>query len=252
MKFATTNAFLTRTLAKVVAMLVLDNVETGYGKRQVLFKVSCAVQPAEILAVIGPNGSGKSTVLRVVAGLIPMWGGTIVFNNHHLNGSKAYHNFARGISLSPQGNRVFGDFTVLQNIAMGGIALGSKELLIRTDEILTLFPALRDRLQTRADKLSGGEQQMVALARCLVSKPRLLLLDEPSLGLSPKLIQTVFEKVLEINEATGVTVIIVEQKVREVLGICHRVCAMKLGTVAFDGSPREILDDIQHMKRIFL
>jgi branched-chain amino acid transport system ATP-binding protein len=233
-------------------MLEIKALDTGYGKKQVLHSVSMEVRAGEIVAVIGPNGSGKSTVLKTVCGLLPVWKGQILFDGAPLNGSSPAMNISRGITFAPQGNRVFGELTVQENLETGGFHMQKNELGGRIESVLKLFPILRERIQQEAGKLSGGEQQMLAFARALIPQPKLLMLDEPSLGLSPPLIKTVFEKIVEINRETKTTILIVEQKVREVLEICNRVYSLKLGEVAFAGSPDELKGNKAKLRELFL
>ena len=233
-------------------MLAIRELETGYGKKQVLFGLSMEVREGEIVALIGPNGAGKSTVLKTVCGLIPAWKGEIWFNGSPVNGTMPARNVARGITFAPQGSRVFHDLTVKENLEVGGSQLPRKVVRERIEHILQFFPALKERTRQDAGRLSGGEQQMLALARALVQKPKLLMLDEPSLGLSPNLVRTVFEKIVEINRENKLSIFIVEQKVREVLEICNRVYSMKLGKVAFEGRPEELRDDKTKLKNLFL
>jgi len=233
-------------------LLEVKDLETGYGKKQVLFGVSLEADAGRIVALIGPNGAGKSTVLKAVCGLIPAWKGEIGFNGAAIHGSTPAQNVGRGITFAPQGNRVFDELTVKENLEIGGFWLDKKELKRRSEEVLELFPVLKDRLSQESGKLSGGEQQMLALARALIPKPRLLMLDEPSLGLSPNLVSEVFEKISRINRDTGITIMIVEQKVKEVLNICHRVYSLKLGKVFFAGSPDQIKQDKDRLRSLFL
>ena len=232
-------------------MLQISELETGYGQKQVLFGPSLEVRSGEIVALIGPNGAGKSTVLKAVCGLIPVWKGEVRFEGVRLNGSTPAHNVSRGITFCPQGNRVFGSMTVLENLEVGGFQLPRADLRKRIEEVLAMFPVLKERNRQEAGRLSGGEQQMLALARALVPKPKLLMLDEPSLGLSPNIVETVFEKVRHINQETGVTVLIVEQKVRDVLRIAKRAYGMRLGRIALEGNPSEVLVG-DNLKRLFL
>jgi len=232
-------------------MLETRNLEAGYGEKQVLFGVSLEVRQGEIVALIGPNGAGKSTVLKAVCGLVPTWKGEVRFGGMSLNGSTPAQNVARGITFCPQGNRVFGDMTVRENLEIGGFQLPSREIGPRIDAVLSLFPVLRERLKQDAGKLSGGEQQMLSLARALVPKPKLLMLDEPSLGLSPNLVAAVFERTIQVNRETGVAVLIVEQKVREVLRIAGRVYGLRLGQIAAQGTPDQIAAG-DNLKRLFL
>lgn len=233
-------------------MLQIRELDTGYGKKQVLFGLSMEVRNGEIVALIGPNGAGKSTVLKAVCGLIPTWRGKIRFDGTATNGSTPAQNVARGITFAPQGNRVFTDLTVMENLEIGGFQLPRKELRGRIAQVIEMFPILKDRAKQDAGNLSGGEQQMLALARALIAKPKMLMLDEPSLGLSPNLVRSVFGKIAEINRDTGVSILIVEQKVREVLRVCNRVYSLKLGKLAFDGTPDELQDDKAKLKELFL
>lgn len=233
-------------------MLEIRDLETGYGKKQVLFSISLEVREGEIVALIGPNGAGKSTVLKAVCGLIPTWKGEIRFGGVPTNGSTPAQNVARGMTFCPQGNRVFDELTVRENLEIGGYQLPRKDLKGRIEEVLSVFPALKSRLKQRAGRLSGGEQQMLSVARALVPKPKLLMLDEPSLGLAPNVVQSVFEQVVRINREAGVTILIVEQKVREVLAISQRVYSLKLGRVAFGGRAEELRAETETLRGLFL
>jgi len=239
-------------MATETNLLQAKDLEAGYGKKQVLFGVSLEVRPGEVVALIGPNGAGKSTVLKVVCGLIPAWKGEVRFSGSPIDGATPAQNVARGITFAPQGNRVFDELTVRENLEIGGFQLEKKELKARMEAVLELFPILRDRMKKDASKLSGGEQQMLALARALMPKPKLLMLDEPSLGLAPGLVKDVFEKIAQIGQGTGVAILIVEQKVREVLAICQRVYSIKLGKIAFSGRPDELKGDKEKLRQLFL
>ena len=232
-------------------MLEIRKIETGYGKKQVLFATSLKVKQGEIVAVVGPNGAGKSTILKAICGLLPVWSGEILFDNKPISGSSPAKNVSRGITFCPQGNRVFDELSVMENLHIGGIHLRATELKERIEEVVQLFPILKDRLRQNAGRLSGGEQQMLALGRALIPKPKLLMLDEPSLGLSPNLVSTAFERISSLNSDTGVTILIVEQKVREVLKLCHRVYGLKLGRVAFAGQPEKLMEH-DELRRVFL
>ena len=232
-------------------MLKINELHTGYGKKPVLFGTSLEVNKDEIVAVIGPNGAGKSTILKAVCGLIPVWEGNIHFDETCINNSTPAKNVKRGITFCPQGNRVFNDLSVSENLQIGGIHLNKKEIAVRIDEVLQLFPMLKERLKQNAGTLSGGEQQMLALGRALIPRPRLLLLDEPSLGLSPNLISTAFERIKQVNKDKSVAILIVEQKVRKVLEICRRVYGIKLGKVAFEGLPEELMEH-KELRKVFL
>ena len=234
------------------ALLGIDSLETGYGKKQVLFGVSIKISEGEIVALIGPNGSGKSTTLKTICGLLPIWKGALSFNGTRINGSSPAQNVARGITFAPQGNRVFDDLSVMENLEIGGYQLKRKLLRERIDQVLEMFPALKKPLRRDAGKLSGGEQQQLAVARALIPEPKLLMLDEPSLGLSPNLVRAVLDKIVELNKENNVSILIVEQKVREVLNICDRVYSLKLGRIAFEGQPDELKEDRAKLKELFL
>ena len=233
-------------------MLEIRELETGYGQKQVLFGLTMEVREGEIVALIGPNGAGKSTALKAVCGLIQSWKGEIRFNGSLINGATPAQNVAYGITFSPQGSRVFHDMTVMENLEIAGFQLPRKDAKARITKVLDFFPLLKKRTRQDAGNLSGGEQQMLALARALVPKPKLLMLDEPSHGLSPNLVREVFEKIVEISSDSGVSIFIVEQKVREVLEICNRVYSMKLGKVAFEGLPDDLKHDKAKLKQLFL
>lgn len=226
--------------------------EAGYGKKVVLRNISLSVRAGEIVGLIGPNGAGKSTLLKLLIGLIRSKGARLIFESVDISGRSVEENVEGGISFVPQGSRVFGELTVRENIEMGGYLIkDKKEFSTRIDDVCTLFPILRERARGGAGKLSGGEKQQLALARALMLKPKLILLDEPSLGLSPKLVTTALATIRRINQEHGTTVIIVEQKVRELLQISQRVHALRMGEIVFSGSPSE-LQTGDALKRIFL
>jgi branched-chain amino acid transport system ATP-binding protein len=233
-------------------MLEIRELETGYGKKQVVFGLSLDVREGEIVALIGPNGAGKSTVLKAVCGLIPAWKGEIRFNGTSTNASTPAQNVASGITYAPQGNRVFVDLTVMENLEIGGYPLQRKEAKEGIAQVLDVFPVLTERLRQDAGRLSGGEQQMLALARALVPKPKLLMLDEPSLGLAPNFVATVFKRIADIRGGAGVGILIVEQKVCEVLEICDRAYSMKLGRAVFAGRPDDLKQDKAKIRDLFL
>jgi branched-chain amino acid transport system ATP-binding protein len=220
-----------------MALLELNDIDAGYGGKQVLFNVSLRVDKGEIVAIIGPNGSGKSTALKAAFGLVPVWRGEVLFDGITIHGTHSVHNVAGGISFAPQGDRVFDNLTVAENLEVGALHLPTAERRKRLGAVFQLFPILAERAREPAGSLSGGQQQMVALARALVPQPALLLLDEPSLGLSPNLMRVIFEQIAKINRELDTTVLIVEQKVRAVLELCHRVYALKLGSCVFCGQP---------------
>jgi branched-chain amino acid transport system ATP-binding protein len=233
-------------------MLEIKNLNTGYEKKQVLFDASINVKQGEIVSVIGPNGSGKSTLLKAVCGLIPIWSGKVLLNGKKLNGYEPPDNLKLGMSFCPQGNRVFDDLSVKENLEVGGYILKKEKLKKRTNEVLEIFPALNERLNQEAGSLSGGEQQMLAVARALIPEPEILLLDEPSLGLAPYLVKELFDKLVELNTQLGITILIVEQKVNDVLAISNRTYGLRLGKIAYDGNSKDLSYNKEILKELFL
>lgn len=209
--------------------------------------------PRQIVALIGHNGAGKSTLLKAVFGLLPVWSGEVQYDSTPLHKQTPRQLLKHGMVYIPQGNRVFGDLTIRENLEVGGVTLPTKQARMEgIERALTFFPALRDKLKQRAGTLSGGEKQMVALANALVLSPKMLLLDEPSLGLSPSLITDALARIQQLNRENGVSILIVEQKVREVLAICHRVCVLKVGKVTYDGPPDELRTNRDRLREVFL
>jgi branched-chain amino acid transport system ATP-binding protein len=233
-------------------MLEIKSINTGYEKKQILFDLSMNVNAGEIVSIIGPNGAGKSTILKAVSGLLPCWSGEIIFDKQNLNGNHISKNISLGITFAPQGNRVFDELSVKENLEIGGINLPKQKLLERIEVSVTLFPLLGERFKQSAGSLSGGEKQMLAVARALIPEPKLLLLDEPSLGLAPNLLNDVFNKIVVIKKEMNLSVLIVEQKVKEVLAISDRVYSIKLGKNAFEGKPEELLNNKEKLKELFL
>ena len=233
-------------------LLVVDAVVSGYGKRQVLNGVSVDVAPGEIVALIGHNGAGKSTLLKAVFGMLPVWTGRVAVDGIRLEAPRPRELLRAGVGYVPQGNRVFTDLSVRENLEMGGVTLPDGALLKEgIERVFTLFPALKKRLSQRAGTLSGGEKQMLALGSALVLSPRLLLLDEPSLGLAPPLVTVALERIQQISCDTGAAVLIVEQKVREVLKFARRVYVLRNGQVSFSGAT-ELLTDEAKLREVYL
>ncbi len=230
----------------------VEALVAGYGKKQVLNGVSLEVAPGEIVALIGHNGAGKSTLLKAVFGLISVWRGQVFYNGVVVGSPKPRELLRSGIAYVPQGNRVFSDLTVRENLEMGGTTLPTKQAVSEgMERVFTLFPSLKERLKQRAGTLSGGEKQMLALGNALILSPKLLLLDEPSLGLSPPLVLQALGRIQQISKDAGMTVVIVEQKVREVLKIAHRVCVLRMGQVSFTGPANELNDDAR-LREVYL
>jgi len=232
--------------------LRVADLVTGYGKKQVVNGVSLAVGRGEIVALIGHNGAGKSTLLKAVFGLIPIWQGQVFLDGQAVRSPKPRELLRAGASYVPQGNRVFTDLTVRENLEMGGVTLPDRQRLREgMTRVFTLFPALKERLTQRAGTLSGGEKQMLALGNALILSPRVLLLDEPSLGLAPLLVSEALGRIQQISRDSGVTVLIVEQKVREVLKIAQRVCVLRNGRVSFIGATDELKSE-QRLREVYL
>ncbi|MDJ0746711.1 MAG: ABC transporter ATP-binding protein [Xenococcaceae cyanobacterium MO_167.B27] len=224
-------------------LLSVEALVTGYGNKQVLNSISVQVAPGEIVALIGHNGAGKSTLLKAIFGLLPIWQGKISFQGKVLRSAHPSQLRRQGVVYVPQGSRVFADFTVGENLEMGGLII-SNQMRIQEgiERVLTLFPSLKSRWYQKAATLSGGEKQMLALATALILSPRLLLLDEPSLGLAPRILSQAFALIQQINADLNVAVLIVEQKVREVLKIAHYVYVLRNGRVSSSGTPARFDD----------
>lgn len=232
--------------------LEIESLVTGYGKKQVVGGVDLTIAPGEIVALIGHNGSGKSTLLKAIFGLLPIWRGRVLLEGRPIGEPAPRKWLSMGVAYVPQGNRVFGDLSVRENLEMGGVTLREKRQSgERIEEVLMLFPDLRPRLGQRAATLSGGEKQMLALATGLITQPKLLFLDEPSLGLAPTLVAQALSHVNEISQQAKVAVLIVEQKVREVLKIARRVYVLRNGQVSFTGAA-ETLRNESKLREVYL
>jgi branched-chain amino acid transport system ATP-binding protein len=216
-------------------VLNVGNLNAFYGKKQVLFGIDMMLPERRIAAVIGPNGAGKSTVLRAVFGLGPQREGTIRFNDADVSRSAPPQNIAAGIAFVPQGARVFRDLTVFENLRMGGYTLASDVLASRSNEAMTLFPVLRERGTQKAGALSGGERQMLAFGMALMLRPRLLLIDEPSIGLAPMLVTQIFDTIIRIRDELGTAVLIVEQQAQQILRVADQVFVIRAGRLISQG-----------------
>lgn len=230
-------------------MLKLEKVDTNYGVVAMLREVSLSVDAGELVCILGPNGAGKTTIFRAISALLPLARGRIEVMGKDLASVRTESLSALGVGFVPEGRRLFADISVRDNIRLGyeaqGHATGFDE---RLDEMLDLFPRVRDRIRQRAGTLSGGEQAMVALARALVGKPKFVMMDEPSLGLSPKLIDEYFDTVAEVNRR-GTTVLLIEQNAEMALSIAHRGILLTKGRVAAAGSAADLLssDAVRHL-----
>ena len=222
-------------------LLSVNNISIGYKGLLAVQDVSFNVDKGEVVSLIGSNGAGKSTIIKTIAGLLHPQIGEIMFNNMPINRTPAYDIVKQRISMVPEGRRLFGRLSVLDNLLLGAYALKSnQETEEALENVFALFPVLKERRGQRADTFSGGEQQQLAIARGLMSKPSLLMLDEPSLGLMPKLVSEIFRIVREISEK-GVTVLLVEQNVFEALQISHRAYVLQTGRIVLEGRGDELL-----------
>ena len=232
-------------------MLQIKNLESGYGKMQVLFGVDLDVKPNDVVVLIGPNGAGKSTLLKSIFNLVDIYKGSISYKNKNITKIPTHELIELGIGFVPQGRQVFGTLTVKENLEMGAFLTKEEELIEnRLNEVVDVhFPDLRKKLSDYAFNLSGGQQQMLAIGRALMQDPQLLLLDEPSLGLAPKIMKDLFKKIIQINEE-GVAVIIVEQNARQATKIADKIYVLEDGKIALSGN-KDILKD-KRIEKIYL
>jgi branched-chain amino acid transport system ATP-binding protein len=232
--------------------LELRDVTTGYGDVAVVRGATMRFPERRITTIIGSNGAGKSTVIKAAAGVLRAWAGKVLSNGEDITGEPAYRRVSRGIGYVPQGRIVVPEMTVRDNLEIGAHILGGDRAAIEAaiGRVMELFPALKPRMKQHAGTMSGGEQQMLAIGRALMTSPKVIMLDEPSLGLSPKLVDVVFGKLLALRDE-GMTVVMVEQKASRALAVSDRGYVMHLGRVAFEGAARDILDN-GDVKRLFL
>ena len=221
-------------------MLTLDGVCAGYGGLQILQEVSFEVRAGEMFALIGANGAGKTTTLRTISGIYRPTTGSITFEGRNLAALPSHEIVALGISQSPEGRQIFGSLSVRDNLMLGATRRADRASIGQElDYLVSLFPVLGERMNQSGGTLSGGEQQMLAIARALMAKPRLLLLDEPSLGLAPMLVNRIFAVISRLKE-TGVTILLVEQNARKALEIANRAYVMETGRIILAGDAREL------------
>jgi ABC-type branched-subunit amino acid transport system ATPase component len=223
-----------------VTVLEAREVVSGYGEVEILHKVSIRVEEEEIVTIIGPNGAGKSTLLKTVFGLLPCKSGRVFFGGEDVTGRSPEAMVRKGMSYVPQSDNVFPTLTVQENLEMGAF-IRRDDYRSKMEEVLALFPDVLERRHTRAGKLSGGQRQMLALARALMLEPRILLLDEPSASLAPNMVELVFAKILDINRS-GVSIIMVEQNARESLKLSHRGYVLAMGQNRLEGSGESLLE----------
>jgi branched-chain amino acid transport system ATP-binding protein len=223
-------------------MLVMDNVHTYYGHIHALRGISIRVERGEIVTLIGANGAGKTTTLKTISGILHPRQGKVTFEGNDVSRTAAHQLVKAGIGQSPEGRRIFSRMTVIENLKMGAFTRDQKEIQPDIERVFTLFPRLKERIGQLGGTLSGGEQQMLAIGRALMSQPRVLLLDEPSLGLAPILVQQVFHTIKEINEQ-GTTILLVEQNALQALSIANRGYVLQTGEVRLTGPANELIQN---------
>jgi branched-chain amino acid transport system ATP-binding protein len=226
-----------------VRLLELSGLEVAYGGIKAVKGIDLAVERGELVSLIGANGAGKTTTLKAICGLVPARAGEVRYDGATITGTPSFRLVERGLAMVPEGRGVFRQLTVQENLAMGAFVRKDRDA-VRRDlaRVFELFPRLDERRSQSGGTLSGGEQQMLAIGRALMSRPKLLLLDEPSMGLAPLLVRRIFETVREIA-AQGVTILLIEQNARRALEIAHRGYVMESGTIALSGSAAELLAD---------
>ncbi len=231
-------------------LLTVDRVTSGYGDMEVLREVSIHVDKGEIVSIIGPNGAGKSTVMKVIFGQLRPWQGAITLDGADISRLAPYEIVTRGMCYVPQVANIFTELTVEENLELGAFALEGRDVGERKARIFALFPRLEERARQKAGKMSGGERQMLAMGSALMLDPHVLLLDEPSAGLAPKMVDVIFERIRRVNE-TGVAILMVEQNARESLKMAHRGYVMANGRNRFEG-PGPALADDPEVARLYL
>jgi branched-chain amino acid transport system ATP-binding protein len=238
-------------LARTAPLLAVREIDAAYGKVRILNGVSLEVEPGEIVSIIGPNGAGKSTVLKAVMGILKPTRGGVVFDGEEITGLRTDLVVHRGIAYVPQGRIVFKAMSVVENLEMGAYTVKDKAQMRRTmEQVFAVFPRLGERRNQKAGTMSGGEQQMLAMGRALMVEPRLVLMDEPSLGLAPQFVEMVFEKLQELK-STGMTLLLVEQNAVKSLSISDRGYVLELGRNRFTGSGADLLAD-ERVRRLYL
>jgi branched-chain amino acid transport system ATP-binding protein len=238
----------TREAANGVAALELRNVHTYYGHIHAIKGISLTVKPHEIVTLIGGNGAGKTTTLRTISGVQRNREGQVLLHGERIDRLAPHKIVERGICQSPEGRRIFGRMTVLENLQMGAFARRDEAGIAEDMErVLNLFPRLRERLRQKGGTLSGGEQQMLAIGRAMMSRPKVLLLDEPSMGLAPMLVETIFNTIVEINRQ-GVAVLLVEQNALMALNVAHRGYVLETGTIVLDDDAKALQQNEQVQK----
>lgn len=234
-----------------MALLEVNNLKVSYGLIQAIKDVSFSVEEGQIVTLIGANGAGKTTIMHAVCGLIPKRGGKVIFDGRDITNTAPHKLVPMGIAQVPEGRRIFQELTVEENLRLGAFTRSdSREIAETLEKMYQRFPILKQRSKQVAGTLSGGEQQMLAMSRALMSHPRLLLLDEPSMGLSPLYVSTVFDMIRQVNKE-GTTVLLVEQNARKALAIADRAYVLEIGNIAASGTGAELLND-DSIRRAYL
>ena len=224
-------------------LLSLEGLQVAYGGTQAVKGIDLSVGKGELVALIGANGAGKTTTLKGVTGLQPVSGGSVRYDGEDVTGMRAFELVRRGLAMVPEGRGVFGGLTIEENLAMGAYIRTDKPgVRADVERVFTLFPRLKERRRQTAGTLSGGEQQMLAMGRAMMSRPRMLLLDEPSMGLAPLMVQKVFETVLAVS-SEGVTILLIEQNAKLALEVSHRGYVMESGEITLAGDAKALLHD---------
>ena len=227
-------------------LLQVKDLRAGYGRMEVLRGVSLAVMPGEIVALLGSNGAGKTTLNNTVCGIVPVWSGSVTFDGQDISHAHYRSVVQSGLIQVPEGRKVFPNLSVLENLSLGSFTRARQHRTSNLERAFTIFPRLKERIAQKAGTLSGGEQQMLAIARGLMAEPRLLILDEPSLGLSPLMVQEMFALIAQLHR-DGLTIFLVEQNVAQTLAIASRAFVLENGLLRFSGSSAELLanDDLR-------
>jgi branched-chain amino acid transport system ATP-binding protein len=231
-------------------LLEVKNIDVFYDEIQVLWNLSLKVSKGELVTVIGPNGAGKTTLVKTISGLIIPKNGEILFLNEKINGLPSYKIVKKGIIQVPEGRRLFPYMTVIENLEMGAYTTLEFKKKENLEFVFNLFPILKERKNQLAGTLSGGEQQMLAIARALMSSPKILMLDEPSLGLAPKLVIKIFETINFLKE-NGITILLIEQNIKNVLSLADKAYVLENGKIVLEGTGKEILEN-NYVKTAYL
>lgn len=234
-----------------MSLLEIRNLSSGYGEVQILWDVSFSIEEGKLTTIVGPNGAGKTTLLRTVMGLVRPWQGQIILDGEDITRLPPHKKVEKGIVLIPEGRQLFPDMTVLENLEMGAFtARASKRYKEALDRVFSLFPRLKERMGQKAGTLSGGEQQMLSIARGLMSQPRILMLDEPSLGLAPFLVLALFDVIRRLRDE-GITMVLVEQNVQLSLAVSDYAYVLSGGRIEIEGESRQVRE-MESVKKAFL